>query len=42
MTDEKKKKFEKPEAEVVDFSNEDIITLSNGGEDPGFGEGEPW
>lgn len=32
MNDKKKKKFIIPEAEVVNFDNEDIITLSNGGE----------
>lgn len=39
---EKKKKFEKPEAEVIDFSNSDIITLSNGGEFPDEWTGEGW
>ena len=44
MSKEKKKKFEKPEAEIVVFYNEDIITMSSGGEDdPGYiKEGEPW
>lgn len=32
MNDKKKKKFIIPDAEVVDFENQDIITLSNGGE----------
>lgn len=40
--DDKKKKYAKPEAEVVDFAKEDIITLSGGtgtaGWDDGFGE----
>lgn len=42
--DDKKKKYTKPEADVVDFKNDDIITesLTNGGEDPGFGVGEDW
>jgi hypothetical protein len=40
---EEKKKFEKPEAEVISFQNDDIITISNGGDDPGYiKEGEPW
>ena len=30
--DDKKKKYETPEAEVVHFSNDDIITLSEGAE----------
>lgn len=29
--DDKKKRFVIPEAELVSFSNEDIITFSNGG-----------
>ena len=39
-----KKKYEKPQAEVVDFAKEDIIvtSLQNGGSDPGFGVGEDW
>ena len=28
MNDKKKKKYEKPEADVLDFSNEDIMTTS--------------
>ena len=28
-----KKKFIKPEVEVIDFSEEDIITLSNAGDE---------
>ena len=41
--DDKKKKYAKPEADVVDFTKEDIITasLTNEGEaawDNGFGE----
>ena len=40
--DKKKKTFVVPEAEIVDFSEEDIITLSNGYDaDPGFGD-EDW
>ena len=41
--DDKKKKYEKPEAEVLDFANDDIITksLTDGGEDPGY-TGEDW
>ena len=37
------KKFVMPEAEIVSYSDEDIITQSlvRGDEDPGF-EGEPW
>ena len=40
---EEKKKYEKPEAKIVDFTNEDIITdsLTNEGEagwNNGFGE----
>ena len=37
----KKKKFVKPDAEVIDFANEDIITLSLGTGDPGYGD-ENW
>ena len=42
--DDKKKKYLKPEAEIVDYVDEDIITksLTDGGEDPGFGVGEDW
>lgn len=41
--DEKKKKkeYEVPEAELVSFVEKDIITVSNGGDDPGF-TGEDW
>ena len=34
--DDKEKKFIVPEAEVVNFDEEDIITMSDGGADPGF------
>lgn len=43
MDDKKKKKYVIPEAEVLDFANDDIITLS--GEDTatwGGGDGEWW
>lgn len=30
MNDKKKKKYVKPDAEVISFTNEDIITLSSG------------
>ena len=29
--DDKKKQYVKPEAEIVEFANEDIITVSDGG-----------
>ena len=35
---EKKNKFEKPELEIVEFTNEDIITGSFGSPDPGSGD----
>lgn len=38
----KKKVFLKPEAEIVDFADEDIITFSNGGDAPNSWTGEPW
>ena len=34
MDDKKKKKFTKPETEIIEFTNNDIITLSNGGDGP--------
>ena len=40
MDDKKKKKYVIPEAEVVNFDNEDIITLSSG--DTANWEGENW
>ena len=39
---EKKKVFVKPEAEVLDFGNNDIITFSNGSEYPDEWIGERW
>ena len=41
---DEKKKYEAPEADVVEFNNEDIVTLSNGGElgDWGDGTGEDY
>lgn len=33
-----KKRFEKPEMEVIEFSNEDIITESFGDPNPGSGD----
>lgn len=33
-----KKKFEKPELEVIEFTNEDIIVTSSGGD---FGDPDP-
>lgn len=38
--DDKKKKYEKPEAEVIDFNNEDIITMSVGATAAGWTDGE--
>lgn len=35
---ESKKKFEKPELEVIEFSNDDIITESFGDTEPGSGD----
>ena len=35
-----KKKYERPEAEIVDFSNEDIITMSTGAVEAGWTDGE--
>ena len=32
MNDKKKKKYQIPESEIVEFSDEDIITLSSGGD----------
>ena len=43
--DDKKKKFLNPEAEVVAFNNEDIITLSGGTATADWDNGgyrEPW
>lgn len=37
-----KKKFEKPELEVVEFENEDIITASFGDVDPKPGDINGW
>ena len=36
MDDKKKKKFIEPDAEIIKFTDEDIITVSYGGADPGF------
>lgn len=41
MDDKKKKKYVIPEAEILDFANDDIITLS-GAETAEWGEGEWW
>ena len=38
--EEKKKKFIIPEAEIIDFKNEDIITLSVGTQGAEIGGGE--
>lgn len=46
--DDKKKKYEKPELNIVyfndDMSTDDVISqsLTDGGSDPGFGVGEQW
>ena len=43
--DDRKKKFKIPEAEVIDFSDEDIITLSGGTATADWNTGgyrEPW
>lgn len=37
---EEKKKYVKPEAEIIDFSSEDIITLSSTDRIAGFEDGE--
>ena len=39
--DDKKKKFIAPEADVLDFANDDIITLS-AGETAGWNDGGEW
>lgn len=39
MDDKKNKKYQVPEAEIVDFDDNDIITLSEA-ETAGFNEGE--
>ena len=39
MDEKKKKEFESPEAEIISFANEDIITLSNNGT-AGWTDGE--
>ena len=41
MDDKKKKKYVIPEAEILDFANDDIITLS-GDETAEWGEGAEW
>ena len=42
MNDKKKKIFDKPEAEIVDFTGEDIITTSNEWGDSGNNNAEYW
>lgn len=45
MNEKKKKKFEKPEAEVVTFAEEDVIVTSAGANlwgDDGYTNAEPW
>ena len=44
MDDKKKKKYVIPEAEILDFANDDIITLSTGTDTAewGSGDGEWW
>ena len=39
--DDKKKKFVEPKAEIITFTDDDIITVSVA-DDPGFETGEPW
>ena len=39
MDDKKKKKFVVPEAEIIDFSEEDIITSSSGEDRDDWGNG---
>ena len=41
MDDKENKKFVKPEAEIISFTDDDIITVSIA-EDPGFEDGELW
>ena len=40
--DDKKKKYTKPEAEIIDFANEDIITVSNNANWVGDDNTEDW
>ena len=40
--DDKKKKYVIPEAEIVDFADEDIITFTNSGVFPDEWIGEDW
>ena len=44
MNDKKKKKYERPEAELVEYVDDDIIltSLTEGESDPGFADGEFW
>lgn len=43
MNDKKKnKKYVKPEVEIVDFTDEDIITTSSPWGDDGVDNREPW
>ena len=41
MDDKKKKKYVIPEAEVVNFADDDIITLSSG-DTASWGDGTEW
>lgn len=41
MDDKKKKKYVIPEAEILDFANDDIITLS-GDDEASWGDGAEW
>ena len=40
MDDKKKKKYTKPDADVVEFKNEDIITISDNNGIAGYDDGE--
>ena len=42
MDDKKKKKYVIPEAEILDFANDDIITLSTGADEATWGDGAEW
>ena len=43
MDDKKKKKeYVQPEANIIEFATDDIITFSNGGEFPDTWTGEWW
>lgn len=42
MDDKKNKKYKKPEAEVVEFNNEDIIVTSVNWGDEGYDNNESW